>query len=198
VFAITVGFWDIWQYATLDLHAAQNAISNSVHTLFEQLDILANSFDEPVEVILPRLWDVSFTPRFMSLALDRGSQSRRFSEEQHKLIYLIRYWNTVLVQYAANWKLGHLYLPDWNAWLLDQIRTVQMTRLGIFDSLGFGKELAAFKDVSNPCLRSIVPMETSDGSSVAMTMPARCELPGQHLFWSDIPVLRMLSSANSF
>jgi hypothetical protein len=120
----------------------------------------------------------------MSLSTTQGSQPRKFSEEQHKLIFLIRYWNTVLVQYAANWKLGHLYLPDWNTWLLDQIRNVQMTKLGIFDSLGLGKEIPAFEDVSNPCLRSLVPLDTSDGSTVAMTMPAaQCERRRQHLFW---------------
>ncbi|KIW01081.1 uncharacterized protein PV09_07371 [Verruconis gallopava] len=185
VFAITLGFWDIWQYATLDLKSAQNAIAHSVFILFEQLDAIAESFDEPVSFVLPRLWDVSFTPRFMSLAHSQNSQSRKFSEQQHKLIYLVKYWNTVLSQYAENWKSSHIYLPDWNNWLLDQIRSVQMKQMGFFDSLGLGTQSPTFKDVRNPCSRLVVPMDTSDGSDVSMSVPSECEAPQDHLFWDD-------------
>lgn len=185
IFALTIGTWDIWRYATLDLRAAQDAISNSISVLFTQLDLLAQSFDEPIQIVLPRLWDLSFTPRFRSLADDRSSQPNRFSEVQHKLIYLIQYWNTVLIQYAANWEHGRLYLPDWNSWLSDQIRAVQMDRLGIPDALKLQTEAPAFKDVANPCTSSLVPADVPSRDSATAETQLSCQSPRQHLFWSD-------------
>lgn len=176
VFSITLGFWDVWQYATLDLRAAQDAISFSIYSLFEQLDIIANAVDNP-KIVIPKLWDVTFTPRFRNLSHE--TQDKHVGEEQHKIIFLTRYWNLALVHSAAQWHRGYIFLPDWHGWMLDQIRALQMVQLGMNNSLGLGLERPVFKDVSSPCF-SIVPQA---GSGAASTRVSQCPKPGQYLFW---------------
>lgn len=174
LFAVSLGFWDMWQYATLDLGPAQDAISNSVYELFQQLDLIAEHFDEPPRIVLPKLWDVTFTPRFLSLSQDQSDL--RFGEQQHKVIYLTNYWNTVMMQSAANWRKGLLFVPDWNTWLLDEIRSTQMLKVGVFDHMGLGQQIPDFLDVSNPC---VVAESMAEGNMHAV----RCSHPRQHLFW---------------
>lgn len=181
VITITLGFWDVWEYAQLDLSDAKAAVMNSVHSIFEQMHVIADSVDANITIVLPQLWDASFTPKFMSSTNTDQTPARSYSDNQHKLIYLSHYWNMALSQYAAACTAGDLYVPEWNIWLLDQIRAVQMKKVGIFDALGHGAETPAFKDVSSPCLKTV----PADGSNEAMVATSVCERPRQYLWWDD-------------
>lgn len=179
IFAITVGFWDLWQYATLDLHTAQDAVSESIYTIFEQLNNITNYFDEPPRIIVPRIHDVTFTPLFQSLA-DSGNL-RAFSEAQHKMIYMTAYWNTLLIETAATWAGGRFYSPDWHTWLSDEVRVAQMHSTNTSKSSITGDKAHAFQNVTSPCVSSILgDVEGSGGTSIVI---ARCNEPREFLFW---------------
>jgi hypothetical protein len=178
VFTITVGFWDVWVYSRLDLENAKTAILASVHSLFEQLRLIDSTMNGNATVVIPALWDVSFSPKFMSGDISQNLLRRRgYSEKQHKLVYLVQYWNLALTQHAANWQGSDLYIPDWNTWLLDQIRSTQMRRVGISDAEGLGAGATVFKDVLNPCSRTVSINEASDA------LASQCASPRQHLWW---------------
>ena len=180
---ITVGHWDVWRCSHLDLETAKSVLHSSVQSLFAQLRIAVGSFDEPITIVLPSLVDVSFTPKFVMQLQRPGPEAQQMSEMQHKLVYLTDYWNMALAQHAATWSSGHIYIPNWHTWLLNEVRSTQMKRAGLFDGHGLGTETPAFKDVSSPCLKPVFEVDESNSNGVASSVRGICELPRQHLWW---------------
>jgi hypothetical protein len=177
LFSITFGFWDIAQYATLDIKEAQDAISCSLYELFQQLDVIAEHSAAPPRIVLPKLWDVTFHPRFA--ALSYGEDAKHYGEQQHKTVFLVRYWNTALVQMAGQWSRGDIFLLDWDNWLVAQIRSSQM-----HDRKIKGAPSPDFLDVSSPC----VVLSASDqvinaAEDVAVGDVSVCSDSSNHLWW---------------
>ncbi|KAE9965142.1 hypothetical protein BLS_000865 [Venturia inaequalis] len=174
IFAISFGFYDIFQYAILDLGDAQNAITQSMHVLFQQLDIIAEHSSSAPQVLISGLWDVTFAPHFQSLSLSENNTLPQFGGAQHKMIYLVEYWNSALIQTSMTWSKGDVFYLNWQNWVMDQIRTTQLHDLNIVDSSGNGKETVVFDDVTSPCL-----LRSSADNSIA------CARPERNLFWDQ-------------
>jgi hypothetical protein len=181
LFAISFGFWDIWQYATLELEEAQNAITQSMYVLFQQLDIIAEHSSSDPQILISGLWDVTFAPHFQSLS--ENNTAPHFGEAQHKMIYLVKYWNSAMIQASMNWAKGDVFYLNWQSWVMDQIRITQMHELKIYDSSGTGKEEVVFDNVSTPCLLGSSTKSGNTLSRVGANKPARCSKPERYLFW---------------
>lgn len=192
IFAISFGFYDIFQYGILDVGDAQNAITQSMLVLFQQLDIIAEHSSSAPQVLIAGLWDVTFAPHFQSLSLSENNTTPHFGEAEHKMIYLINYWNSALIQTSMTWNKGDVFYLNWQNWVMDQIRITQLHDLKIVDSSGNGKETVIFDDVTNPCL----PISSADDSTA-------CARPERNLFWyaahavTHLPYPLMLSQGSS-
>lgn len=179
IITISLGFWDIWQTAQLSLEEAKLAIMSIIHALFEELVIIADTIDQPITFVLPNMWDVSLSPRLVAQLSSPDTRPRRFSGDQHKLVQLVQHWNAAMIDYASNWPAGDIWIVDWNTWLLDQIRATQVRGLGVFDQEYLGLADAAFKDVLNPCSKTVFDGAGANGSRKTV----HCENPRQHLWW---------------
>jgi hypothetical protein len=179
IFTVSFGFYDIWQYGTLEMKEAQDAITCTIYELFNQLDIIAERTMKPPRILIPQMWDITFHPRFLSLSQNQNNGANHYGEQQHKMVYLVKYWNTVLAQMAGRWPRGDLFLLDWNDWIVTQIRTTQMHDLGIDSKTGAGSEKPVFRDVLNACL-SVPP---TNGQASGSVETSRCTEPSQNLFW---------------
>ncbi|KAF2404927.1 hypothetical protein EJ06DRAFT_4609 [Trichodelitschia bisporula] len=180
LFTITFGPWDLLHYATLDSEIAQEAIGSSIYVLFQQLDIIADRSVKPPRIVIPLLWDVTFSPYFMSLS-DNITLSE-YGNQQRRTAFLIRFWNEAIRYMAGQWARGFLFLPDWNAWVAEQLRINQLQASGTTDASGAGKDVAAFSDVSTPCLHNTASKKPGALPAVG----AGCDNPGEHLFWDDL------------
>jgi hypothetical protein len=179
IVTITLGFWDIWQTAHLNLEEAKLAIMSSIHALFEELVVIADTIDQPITFMLPNMWDISLSPKLASQLSSPDTKPRRFSGDQHKLVQLALKWNTAMIDYASNWPAGDIWIVDWNTWLLDQSRATQVRGLGVFDQEYLGLAHAAFKDVSNPCSKTVFDGNGANG----VRKTVQCENPRDHLWW---------------
>lgn len=176
IFTVFFGMWDMWQYAMLDHTAALAAISATVLWLFRQLDIIVEHSPSPPRIVVPSLWDITFTPRFRR-ELTKKEMDAFYGEQGHKMVYLIKYWNTELINLARTWSNGKLYVLDLDDWVAEIIRTQQLFDLGLAQANINDNQLPEFIDVSNPCLH--VTRTSSDKAT--LTNP--CEYPEQYLFW---------------
>jgi len=184
VFTVFFGTWDVWQYAMLNREEAQSAILTSLNHLFAQLDIVVEHASVQPRFVLPGLWDLSFAPRFRD-GLTLKEKTALASEEGHKMVYLIKFWNMELIKRASAWKNAHLFVPNLDAWIVDKIRWQQLFTLGITDSIGVGVGLPEFEDVSHPCLTGShwESDETNDAFVEETDIVHPCDRPDQYLFW---------------
>ncbi|TID24322.1 hypothetical protein E6O75_ATG02687 [Venturia nashicola] len=184
VFALSFGFFDIFQYGVLNVKDAEKAITQSMLVLFQQLDIIAEHTSRAPKVLISGLWDVTFTPLFQSLSLSENKTAPHFGEAQHKMIYLIKYWNSALIQTSMTWSKGDVFYLNWQNWVMDQIRITKMHDMKIVDSSGNGQETVVFDDVTSPCL-----LRSSAGHSTASSRDSagsdRCRKPERNLFWDQ-------------
>jgi len=90
VFTVYFGMWDIWQYAMLDREAALVAISATLEWLFQQLDIIVKHSPSPPRIVVPSLWDMTFTPRFRN-ELTTKEMTAFYGDQGQKMVYLVRY-----------------------------------------------------------------------------------------------------------
>jgi len=124
--------------------------------------------------------DITILPRFQST---KNATQEQFAETQHLLVFLWSYWNTVLLQAAAQWAKGEVIVPDPNSLIVEQIRVGQLLSTQISDASGTGKQAPLFEYVEQPCLSP----KQDDGTPNLQTAAARkCIDPSQHLFWDDI------------
>lgn len=194
LFAISFGFFDIFQYGTLELEDAQNAITQSMLVLFQQLDIIAEHSSSAPQVLISGLWDVTFAPHFQSLSKDSENNNYpHFGEAQHKMIYLVKYWNSALIETSMNWGKGDVFYLNWQNWVMDQIRITQLHELKIVDSSGNGKETVVFDDVTRPCLLGSSANNSIASSRASAGKPDRCLKPERNLFWyADYVITHLL------
>ncbi|QDS73708.1 hypothetical protein FKW77_003406 [Venturia effusa] len=185
IFAISFGFFDIFQYGILELEDAQKAITQSMLVLLQQLDVIAEHSSSAPQVLISGLWDVTFAPHFHSLSSSENKTAPHFGEAQHKMIYLVRYWNTALQQTLMTWTKGDVFYLNWQNWVTDQIRITQLHQLKIVDSSGNGEETVVFDDVTNPCLLNSSANNSTASSQEGAGNPDRCPKPERNLFWDQ-------------
>lgn len=171
IFTVSFGLWDLFEYSMLEREYATKAIDNSIEVLFENLDLLAKNVASPMKIILPKLVDVTFLPRFQSM---KDINKEHFAEDQHQLVFLWEYWNTVLTRTARHWRNGQIYMPNPNNLILDQVRTKQLYSQNLTDAAGRGTQAPLFDYVEEPCMKL-----TSDDDARIL----QAEDCSKHLFW---------------
>ncbi|KAF2994056.1 hypothetical protein E8E13_001725 [Curvularia kusanoi] len=177
VFTVSVGLWDLVEYATLETELALEAIDKSIEGLFENLNLLARHVATPMKVVVPKLVDVTFLPRFQSM---KDTNKEHFAEDQHQLVFLWTYWNSALFRTASKWQNGEIYMPNPNNLILDQVRAKQLYSANTSDAFGAGKQVPLFDYVTEPCSKS---MEADSANILQAAGVARCS---KHLFWDDL------------
>jgi hypothetical protein len=177
VFTVSVGLWDLVEYATLEKESALKAIDRSVEGLFENLDLLARHVATPMKVVVPKLVDVTFLPRFQS---KKDINKEHFAEDQHQLVFLWTYWNSVLSRTASQWQHGEIFMPNPNNLILDQVRAKQMYSTNTYDASGTGKQMPLFDYVTEPCSK------LSENDTARTLQAAGVEKCSKHLFWDDL------------
>jgi hypothetical protein len=174
VFTVFFGLWDLLEYMDLDKDLAMQAIDNTIAELFRQLDLLAKDAPAPMKVVIPRMVDITFLPRFQSI---KSIRDEHFAETQHQAVFLWTYWNEVLVRTALRWEEGEIFIPDINSILMDEVAETQLHSAGVSDASGFGGQEPLFENVEQPCLR----FRADDDAQAAVV--EKCSNPAAHLFW---------------
>jgi hypothetical protein len=129
IFIISFGIWDIYHYADLDFATSQSIIETTITELFNQLDILlayvtksssnpdssnstavATATPPPFHVILPKLFDPSLLPGWISQRAPPLPPSS-IAERQKNAMYLTTLWNSILENKIGEWLL-HAPVPS--------------------------------------------------------------------------------------
>jgi hypothetical protein len=176
VFTVFFGIWDVLEYSMLEKELAIEAVDRSVEELLRNLDILANHVAGPVQVVIPRLLDVTFLPRYSN----RKTASTMFAQDQHQTVFIWTYWNMVLSQVLGDWGKGDLFMPNLHGIVIDQVRAKQLYSKQISDATGSGKQAPLFDDVEQPCLTLKTNVNASHLQAADVEM---CSEPTNHLFW---------------
>lgn len=177
IFTVSFGLWDLLEYSTLEKEHALKAIDNSIEGLFENLDLLAKHVAAPIKIVAPKLVDVTFLPRFQSR---RNLNKEHYAENQHHLVFLWTYWNTVLSRTASQWKYGEIFMPNPNNLITDQVRAKQLYSKNLSDASGLGKQVPLFDYVEEPCVKS----PADDSAEVLQAAGVeKCFDASKHLFW---------------
>lgn len=176
IFTVFFGLWDLLEYSALEKADALYAIDRSIEELFHNLNILAEHTSGTVKVILPKVMDLTFLPRFHQMRRDDSSPI--IAQRQHQSVFLSTYWNTALSQAALDWGRGDLYMPNLNSMVMNQVRAQQLHSKHISDAFGYGKQKPLFDEVEQPCLS----LETN-GNSLQAADVKKCFNPTRHLFW---------------
>ncbi|KAJ4365410.1 slightly ste11-like protein [Ascochyta clinopodiicola] len=179
IFTVSFGLWDLLEYSTLEKEYALKAIDNSIEGLFENLDLLAQHVAAPLKIVAPKLVDVTFLPRFQSR---KDMNKEHFAEDQHHLVFLWTYWNTVLSRTASQWKHGEMFMPNPNNLILDQVRAKQLYSKQISDASGTGKQAPLFDYVEEPCLKLKAKADDNANKLQAAGVD-KCADAAKHLFW---------------
>jgi hypothetical protein len=177
IFTVSFGLWDLLEYSTLEKEYALKAIDDSIEGLFENLDLLAKNVATPMKVVALKLVDATFLPRFQSR---KDIDKEHFAEDQHHLVFLWTYWNTVLSRTASQWKHGEIFMPNPNNLIVDQVRAKQLYSKQIYDASGMGKQAPLFEYVEIPCLKLKADESASELQAAAVE---KCFDAAKHLFW---------------
>ena len=219
----------------------QNVTDQSVDELFHQLDILyahysqnlsaahttadepgdasnATEIDErgsnppPFRVILPKLFDPTLTPGWIS---QRPVPLRPSSvaEEQKNAVYLASRWNTLVenrigafikdpspsitpedtidptetTEAAASLPTidKDVFYYDLPQYLLDIVVEHQLEDEGLSDASGLGKGDSPFESVYEPCVHTTEESEEGVDSSPDLNGMIVCREPEEYMFWDS-------------
>lgn len=180
IFTIFVGVWEVWAYVELTDSAAETAVLESIASLFVQLDKLVHSGlvqgTRPT-IIIPKVPDPTWFPRwFTERTGPNGTDKYGFL--QRGAVTLTTLWNHILETEAERYQGATIILPDFNQWLLDQMRLSQ--RGDSVDPIStnllaqYGNKQTGFTDVRQPCVNY-----TASDEGVQAT----CSDPSSYLFW---------------
>lgn len=189
-FTVFFGLWDLLEYSALDKSVAMSAIDKSITSLFRQLDVLATATVFPPKVIIPKMIDVTFLPRFQMMK--KAMHEAQFAETQHQLVFLWAYWNLVLHRTATQWKNGVVYMPEANEVIMQEVRAKQLHSKQISDAFGVGKQTPLFEHIQQPCLAS----QRDSAGSLQASDVQKCSTPAEHLFWYVCHRTNALSQAD--
>lgn len=184
VFTAFFGLWEIWMFVELTDSEAEIAISESVGSLFIELDRLAKSrsthLTRPI-IILPKVPDPTWFPRWF---VERTSSSDQYGQLQRRAVTLTEEWNRLLDIHAQNVTKADMILPDFNQWILDLMRESNEVAdaQGLASRL-FGKYTGGqptFTELRQPCVNYTAFPE---GGLASLQSPAICSDASRHLFW---------------
>jgi hypothetical protein len=241
LFLVSFGFWDIYNFAGLDYAKGRNVTDQSVNELFHQLDILYAHYSQnlsaahfvaetegadtnttkveeqgskfpPFRVILPKLFDPTLTPGWIS---QRPVPLRPSSvaEEQKNAVHLATRWNMLVENRIGGWlregdkeKDGagltnatetsaslpkidkDVFYYDLPQYLLDIIVEHHLEDEGLSDANGLGKAESPYESVYEPCVHSAEEVEDGLNSSPDLNGMILCKDPEEYLFWDAFDV----------
>lgn len=184
IFTVWFALWDIWYYSQLNSDDASAAIRQSMDTLFEQLEIIADNWPTGAKIILPEAMDPTFLPGWSMKRTGPGG-SDNSADDQRNAVQLVRQWNTALDQRASGWEKGEIYIYNTNDWMLDQVREAQLVVGQMIDHNGLGQSGSPWDSVHVGCVgrgdggvKEGVGDDGKRGSD-----PSRCPDPSKYLFW---------------
>lgn len=207
VFAISSGFWDIYQLAGLDYALAQNLTDAAVESLVAQVHILYTHYSTdisfqplnenkaarlpPFQLIIPRLFDPSLVPGWM---LERAVpiSPSTIAEQQKQAVYLTERWNSGLENALGTWVAAgaedsltvtprrDIFYYDLPRHLLDIMIEHQLEHAGQRDASGWGTGKSPFTSVTDPCLDESAHDQKNGGDKMS---DAVCADPSTYLFW---------------
>lgn len=176
IFTVWFSLWDIWYYSQLNGDDAAEAVRQSVDSLFEQLNIIADNWPSGAKMILPEAMDPTFLPGW-SMRRTGPAGSDHSADDQRNAIQLVKQWNAALDQKASDWRKGQIYIYNTNEWMLDQVREAQLVIGDMSDHNGLGKNGSPWSSVQSGCVGS------GESPLLSATGPARCPEPQKYLFW---------------
>lgn len=176
VFAIWLSLWDLWYYSETEIADAQYAVTKTMDTLFEQLDVIRENWPSEMKIIMPEAVDTTFLPGWHSIRTGpRGSDQQ--GEVQRRGVALVEQWNRALDMRATRWQGGSMYVYNTNEWLLDQVREQQLFDSHLSDAHGRGAAQTPWSNVRSGCKKS----SKAGGNSTGEIL---CSDPKTYLFWS--------------
>ena len=175
IFTIWLSLWDLWYYSETENANAENAVTKTMDTLFEQLDIIAENWPSELKVIIPEAIDTTFLPGWHSIRTGPHGSDQQ-GEMQRRTVLLVEQWNRALDMRATWWRGGSMYIYNTNEWLLDQVREQQLFDSHLSDANGMGATQPPWINVRLGCVG--FAKDNSDPAGAT-----RCSDPKTYLFW---------------
>ena len=182
IFTVWFSLWDLWYYSNKTKHEASRAIEETVDTLFEQLDEVAQHWRGEVKVVIPEAIDLTFLPGWITTRTGPSGNDKT-GDDQRNAVRLVQQWNDALDNKASKWERGQLYIYNTNEWLLDQVREKQLVQGDLSDHNGLGRAGSPWDNVQAGCLGSTSKSNDSYSSVQTSEGMARCTDPSRYLFW---------------
>ena len=175
IFTVWFSFWDLWYYSEKTVAEAEVAITKTMDTLFEQLDLIAENWPLEMKVIIPEAIDTTFLPGWQSVKTGpKGSDPQ--GAIQRNAVILVEQWNRALDMRATRWNKGSMYIYNTNEWLLDQVREHELYSMKMSDANGVGINKPPWENVRSACV------EFERGASDVKGF-TQCSDPKGYLFW---------------
>ena len=175
VFTIWFSLWDLWYYSEKTIAEAEMAVSKTMDTLFDQLDLIAENWPVEMKIIIPEAIDTTFLPGWAKMRTGpRGSDPN--GEIQRNAVRLVEQWNQALDMRATRWNQGSMYIYNTNEWLLDQVREQQLYTAHLKDANGMGSTEPPWSNVRSGCVTINATLAEVSGIEL-------CSDPSTYLFW---------------
>lgn len=188
IFTIWFSLWDLWYYSEKTIEEAEVAVTKTMDSLFEQLDLIAENWPSELKIIMPEAIDTTFLPGWHSIRTGPlGSDPQ--GESQRSAVLLTEQWNRALDMRATRWNQGSMYIYNTNEWLLDQVREQQLFTAHLSDANGMGATKPPWSNVRSGCVEHNATLAEALGLK-------RCTDPNTYLFWCVICLDRYMNSAN--
>ena len=179
VLVIWFSLWDLWHYSQMNLTESEAAVTKTMDTFFEQLDVIAENWPLKLKVIIPEAIDITFLPGWHTRRTGpRGSDF--YGEAQRNAIVLVEQWNRALDKRAVMWRRGSMFIYSTNEWLLDQVREQQLHTAHLKDANGMGASQSPWQNVRSGCVASSYKAYDVLGEDETA---GRCSDPATYLFW---------------
>ena len=175
VFFIWFAHWDLWYYSGGDSLTAPIAVTKSVDTLFEQLDLIAENWTSEPRIVLLNAIDLTLLPIWRKLRTGPYGMDS-LAAEQRSAVRLVDQWNRALEKRASRWNKGQVYIYNINDWFLNQLRVSHVNKAKPVDVNGLGPDTTLWDNIRVGCLDS--DRMTQDNADAV-----KCADPSSYLFW---------------
>ena len=175
VFTVWFALWDLWYYSEKAIAEAEVAVTKTMDTLFEQLDLIAENWPAELKIIMPEAIDTTFLPGWHIMRTGPlGSDPQ--GDSQRSAVLLTEQWNRALDMRASRWNQGSMFIYNTNEWLLDQVREQELYTAHLSDANGMGATEPLWSNVRSGCVETNATLAEASGV-------ARCSNPNTYLFW---------------
>ncbi|CAD0083979.1 unnamed protein product [Aureobasidium vineae] len=184
IFTVFFGIWELWDFVGLPEEAVLPAVVDCIASMFAQLDRLVQaksvSSHRPT-IIIPTVPDPSFFPRWINQR-SSANGTDKYGQLQRHAVILTDLWNNLLHKKVAMWDKAHVVMPDFYAWMLEQMREPEIdeTGLAVVSKI---RAAAKFTEVTQPCVSYTAP---SSGDGIETRPFTICDDPSHFLFCTAV------------